>query len=559
MIKSIFENLFRIREKAGHYRTKSKPGADEGFDPYEKPFLDHLEDLRKTIAKIGAIVIIATIASFSFNKEIFSFSLLPLKLANLSGHVNFITLSPQEILILSIKVSFFAALIVSFPLLVYFLGEFILPGLKQAEKRYLIPGVGAGFLLFLVGSSFAFFLAVPLALKVFFEFQIERSPIIQAHSQDMSKTISAETLITGAKEKGTGAVAQGEDAANAPALPPLDPDFKKQVARAMQEIFVVPANSDLQLAFDPEKQQLIVSNKPIDMVSYRIGDYVSFVTQTSLMFGLAFQLPIVVTILAQLGLLTCAVMRDTRSYAWVAIFVISAVLTPGVDALSLLLMAGPLVLLYEICIWVAWVIEKGKKKAQQEEEEAYRKRMEYLYSRAPEDLSEEEKAEIHRREIEQYEKEHEHLYLEDSSHVAHDPNHDEGWHDDPYHDPYHDHPDHQIHGESDHDPEQSLSEGDVAGELESDHAEKTPGTDESVAEPVAKDPFFDSEVCTPSGPVLNLNMVGFDELMTLPGIDEELAHALLNHRPFGTFDEVAAVPGMTDEILNPLYERLMLD
>ena len=161
MIKSIFENLFRIREKAGHYRTKSKPGADEGFDPYEKPFLDHLEDLRKTIAKIGAIVIIATIASFSFNKEIFSFSLLPLKLANLSGHVNFITLSPQEILILSIKVSFFAALIVSFPLLVYFLGEFILPGLKQAEKRYLIPGVGAGFLLFLVGSSFAFFLAVP--------------------------------------------------------------------------------------------------------------------------------------------------------------------------------------------------------------------------------------------------------------------------------------------------------------------------------------------------------------------------------------------------------------
>ena len=103
MIKSIFENLFRIREKAGQYRSKSKPGADDGFDPYEKPFLDHLEDLRKTIAKIGAIVIVATIASFSFNKEIFSFSLLPLKLANLSGHVNFITLRPESQASLPVK------------------------------------------------------------------------------------------------------------------------------------------------------------------------------------------------------------------------------------------------------------------------------------------------------------------------------------------------------------------------------------------------------------------------------------------------------------------------
>lgn len=565
MIKGIFENLFRIREKAAQHRQRARPGADDGFDPYEKPFLDHLEDLRKSIAKVGVIVIIATIASFAFNKQIFAFSLVPIEMANLSGKVKFITLSPQEILILSIKVSFFAALIFSFPLLIYFIGEFILPGLKETEKRYIIPGVGVGFLLFLIGSSFAFFVAVPLALKVFFEFQMERAPIIEARSQQEAKMITAADLMKDASAKGAEAAAT-TDAVPAPELAPLDATFKSNVARALAELIVFPANSDLQAKIEAGTGRIIISNKPIQEVSYRIGDYVSFVTQTSLMFGIAFQLPIVVTILAQLGILTCAVMRDTRTYAWVAIFIASAVLTPGMDALSLLLMAGPLVILYEICIWVAWGIEKARKKKEQEEEEAHRKRMEYLYSRRPEDLSEEEKQELNKREVEQYEKEHANLYLEDSSHTPYDPNHDESWHDpyhdhDPYRDPHADHPDHQTPPEADgqddgkdHDPERGRSEPEAKAELESDHAEPGP-----EPEPAPRDPFYDNEVCTPSGPILNLNTVGFDELMTLPGIDENLAHALLNHRPFGSFDEVAAVPGMTDAILNPLYERLIID
>ena len=60
-----FEKLFKAREAASRARGGgSKAGADSGYDPYEKPFLDHLEDLRKTLGKMLVFLVVITMFAF---------------------------------------------------------------------------------------------------------------------------------------------------------------------------------------------------------------------------------------------------------------------------------------------------------------------------------------------------------------------------------------------------------------------------------------------------------------------------------------------------------------
>jgi sec-independent protein translocase protein TatC len=80
-------------------------------------------------------------------------------------------------------------------------------------------------------------------------------------------------------------------------------------------------------------------------------------------------------VFVKLGLLGYETMSKTRSYAIVAIFVAAAVLTPTPDMLTMALMAAPMVILYEICIWLAYF--DAKKNRIKEEQEA-RERMERL-------------------------------------------------------------------------------------------------------------------------------------------------------------------------------------
>lgn len=92
----------------------------------------------------------------------------------------------------------------------------------------------------------------------------------------------------------------------------------------------------------------------VPMIS--ISAYTSFVTAFVLAFGLVFQLPIVILFLARLGIVTPATLAAGRRYAILAIFVASAVLTPGTDVFSQMLMAVPTYLLYEISIWIARIV-----------------------------------------------------------------------------------------------------------------------------------------------------------------------------------------------------------
>ena len=97
--------------------------------------------------------------------------------------------------------------------------------------------------------------------------------------------------------------------------------------------------------------------------TWTVQQYYSFVTKFILGFGLAFELPVVVLALVYFGLITYKFMARTRPYAVVLIFILAAIIAPTPDLLTLIAMALPMSLLYESCIWIAWVMERRKSRS----------------------------------------------------------------------------------------------------------------------------------------------------------------------------------------------------
>jgi len=90
-------------------------------------------------------------------------------------------------------------------------------------------------------------------------------------------------------------------------------------------------------------------------------EFLSFTTRMLIGFGVVFELPIFAFFLAKLGLITAKFMRRVRKGAIVAIFIIAAAITPSPDVFSQLMMAGPLLVLYEVSVWIVHVFGKKEK------------------------------------------------------------------------------------------------------------------------------------------------------------------------------------------------------
>lgn len=252
-----WQRLFDFRE-----------GADE-----PKPFLDHIEDLRwmliKMVIALGAMMVL----SFVFQNTIIDFIQRPLKDIDpdMKSLTNFGIADPLTI---AIELSFYSGLVLSFPFLVLFLAEFVLPALTSQEKRMLYPAAGVSLGLFLSGVAFAYYLVLPPALDYFFNY---------------SKSLN----------------------------------------------------------WNPQ---------------WSVREYFSFTTQFIISFGLAFELPLAVLLLVKLGVLSHELLQRTRSFALIIILFLAAVITPTTDVFTLLLMAGPMYLLYELCIVIARVMERKDKR-----------------------------------------------------------------------------------------------------------------------------------------------------------------------------------------------------
>lgn len=93
-----------------------------------------------------------------------------------------------------------------------------------------------------------------------------------------------------------------------------------------------------------------------------IKDYIGFFILTTLVFGLAFELPLILVMLGALGIVSHEMLKAKRRYAIVIMAVLAAVATPP-DAISQIAMLVPLTLLYELAVWLVYLIEKSRAKA----------------------------------------------------------------------------------------------------------------------------------------------------------------------------------------------------
>ena len=99
-----------------------------------------------------------------------------------------------------------------------------------------------------------------------------------------------------------------------------------------------------------------------------VTEYMSFVVQLVLISGLIFELPMVSFFLARLGILTPAFMKHYRRHAYVLIMVVSALITPTTDPITMGVFSIPIVFLYEFSIFIARVGVKKREAAQQKSE-----------------------------------------------------------------------------------------------------------------------------------------------------------------------------------------------
>jgi sec-independent protein translocase protein TatC len=110
------------------------------------------------------------------------------------------------------------------------------------------------------------------------------------------------------------------------------------------------------------KQEVLEGPVQVKFVP-KVEEYLSLVTTLALAFGFVFQIPVVTALLARAGVLSAEVMRKGRRYAIVGIAAFSACVTPP-DPLSMLIMAVPVYMLYEVSIWIVVLI--GRKRLQDE-------------------------------------------------------------------------------------------------------------------------------------------------------------------------------------------------
>jgi sec-independent protein translocase protein TatC len=243
----------------------------EEIEESRAPLLDHLIELRRRLLYCIVAVAAAFAVSFYFADDIFGILVKPLLDA---GQGTVIYTEVFEAFFVEVKVAFFAAMMLAFPVIANQLWQFVAPGLYRKEKRALLPFILATPVLFGMGAAMAYYVAIPLALNFLLGF---------------------EGMVGGMKRE---------------ALP-------------------------------------------------AVGSYLSFTMQFLFGFGLSFLLPVLLMLLERAGIVTRKQLIGARRYAIVGAFAIAAVLTPP-DIGSQLLLAIPLVILYEAALIGIWFTERRR-------------------------------------------------------------------------------------------------------------------------------------------------------------------------------------------------------
>jgi sec-independent protein translocase protein TatC len=251
------------------------------YDDSEMPFLEHLEEFRKTVIRSGIAIIIGMAVCWAFVPWMTDVLRQPAQEYIDAGKI---TLQHPEVTSgfkMYLTLTFWGGLLISMPVLMVVMGSFVMPGIKDTERRVIRRVSGFAGVLFIVGVLLGYKVTLPLAMKIMWGF--------------------------------TGRLG-GEAIWN----------YQK---------------------------------------------FIAFTLQVLLGFGVAFQLPIVIILLGKLGILDSRQLREKRRHVIVAMFILAMLRTPP-DETTQILMALPLILLYEFCIWFLYFSEKGGKEPGPAEDQA---------------------------------------------------------------------------------------------------------------------------------------------------------------------------------------------
>lgn len=133
----------------------------------EMSFFDHLDELRKRLIYVAIVVFAFTVVCFTFVDQLLDLLTRP------AAHLDLIYTTPAEALMAQIRLSFLAAIIIALPYILYQLLAFIMPALRETERKVIIALVIAMFILFALGVSFSYFIVFPFALRFFLGFEME--------------------------------------------------------------------------------------------------------------------------------------------------------------------------------------------------------------------------------------------------------------------------------------------------------------------------------------------------------------------------------------------------
>ncbi len=230
----------------------------------EKPFLDHLEDLRGVILKCAGAIGVGSILGVMGIGQVMEILRWPLQQAQ--GNLaqprpnTLLALQVTDPMTVTLQIGIGAGILLALPFVLFFIGQYLLPALDPKERNLLLPVFLVGTFLFLGGALFCYFLVLPRALEFF---------------QDLNRWLGLET-------------------------------------------------------------------------SWTMTSYTDFALQMLVGFGLSFELPLVMVILARLGILQQKVVAQHRRHAVVALIVLAACVTPTSDPFNLGLMFIPLYGLFEL-------------------------------------------------------------------------------------------------------------------------------------------------------------------------------------------------------------------
>jgi len=251
------------------------PAVDDPINDKPMPLLDHLIELRTRLLWSMGAFLLCFFVCYHFSTAIYSFLAQPLAniLITRGGNRRLIYTALYEAFFTYLKVGFFGAAFLSFPVVATQIYMFVAPGLYRSEKRAFLPFLLATPVLFVAGAALAYYFVFPAAWTFFLSFETS---------------------------DGAGGL-------------------------------------------------------PVQLEA-KVSEYLGLVMRLIFAFGLAFQLPVLLTLLAKVGIITSRGLKKYRRYAYVGMFIIAAIITPP-DVITQTGLAVPLILLYEISIFTAGLVE----------------------------------------------------------------------------------------------------------------------------------------------------------------------------------------------------------